>query len=148
MNIFLDTSVLVKFFHEETGTDLVTEWLNNTSNTIWFLDLAKLEFISALHRRFRNKEINEPELSTALEAFDEQISCFNIEPIGQSVINEALLLLQQHGKTKGLRTLDALHLAAFLLISEKNWFFAAADRNLCATAKACGCKVLNPLETS
>lgn len=145
MNLFFDTSALVKLFHEEVGTKKVTEWVDDSENTVWLLDLAKLEFACALHRRFRNNEIDENEMEIALEAFSEQLSYFHVESMGQSVVEEAEDLVNQHGKIMGLRTLDALHLAAFLLISEKEWYFVAADKNLCKVAAACGCKVLNPI---
>lgn len=35
MNIFYDTSALVKFFHEEVGTAIVTEQINNQENKIY-----------------------------------------------------------------------------------------------------------------
>lgn len=146
MNLFFDSSALVKLFHEEAGTAKVTEWVDDSANIVWLLDLAKLEFTSALHRRFRGKEINEHEMNMALEAFSEQLSSFNIEAMGQSIVEEAEELVNQHGKVMGLRTLDALHLGAFLLISKEDWFFVAADKNLCKVAIACGCKVLNPIE--
>ena len=146
MKLFFDTSALVKFFHEETGTDGVTSWINNPDNEIWVLDLARLEFASALYRRFRNKGISESDIDTALASFIEQVSSFNIEPLGQSVVDEAESLMSNFGKTKGLRTLDALHLAAYLLISEEDWTFVSTDKNLCDTARAAGCSVLNPLE--
>ena len=69
MNLFFDSSVLVKLFHEESGTAKATEWVDDTANIIWLLDLAKLEFTSALHRRFRGNEINEHEMNMALEAY-------------------------------------------------------------------------------
>jgi len=59
MILFFDTSALVKFFHNEDGTEAVTDLLNSQENKIWISELVKLEFISALHRRFRNKEIDE-----------------------------------------------------------------------------------------
>ena len=69
MNLFFDSSVLVKLFHEKSGTAKVTEWVDDTANIIWLLDLAKLEFTSAFHRRFRGNEINEHEMNMALETF-------------------------------------------------------------------------------
>ncbi len=48
-------------------------------------------------------------------------------PLGQAVTEEAERLLQQYGKTEGLRTLDALHLAGFSLLAEDGWQFVAAD---------------------
>jgi len=68
MNLFLDTSALVKLFHEEEGSGVVTAWIKDPSNEIWMLDLARLEFTSALYRRFRSQEINEEKLKIALGA--------------------------------------------------------------------------------
>ena len=57
MNLFFDTSALVKFFHEEDGTDRVTMWITSPDNEIWVSEIAHLEFISVVYRRFRNGEI-------------------------------------------------------------------------------------------
>jgi len=48
MNIFVDTSALVKYFHEEEGTSVVTSLIDNSDNVIVVSELAHLEFISAL----------------------------------------------------------------------------------------------------
>jgi len=145
MNLFFDTSALVKLFHEEEGTEIVTELITSQGNEVFILDLARLEFVSALLRRFRNKEIDENKLSDAIASFEEQIASFNIEPLGEAIINEAELLLKQYGKMQGLRTLDALHLGAFSLISEKDWSFVASDGNLCNIAQLMSFKTINPL---
>jgi PIN domain nuclease of toxin-antitoxin system len=34
MNLFFDTSALIKFFHEEPGTTTVTEFVSNPENVI------------------------------------------------------------------------------------------------------------------
>jgi uncharacterized protein with PIN domain len=52
MNFFFDTSALVKFFHVEAGTELVTQIMEHSSSEIWISELARIEFISALYRRF------------------------------------------------------------------------------------------------
>jgi len=111
MNLYFDTSALVKLFHEESGTEVVTDLINNPENSIFISDLTRLEFISALCRRYRNKEINDQELNEALSGFREDYSRFHVEPLGQMVLQEAEELLMKYGKTYGLRTLDALHLA-------------------------------------
>ncbi|MGI6492659.1 MAG: hypothetical protein ACOX0T_09680 [Pelotomaculum sp.] len=51
----------------------------------------------------------------------------------------------RHGKIHGLRTLDALHLATFILIKEDDWVFIASDNNLISVAKAIGANTINPL---
>ncbi|MBT9146274.1 MAG: hypothetical protein DDT40_01961 [candidate division WS2 bacterium] len=99
MNLFFDTSALVKFFHEEPGTEIVTDLINNPSNNIFVSDLTRLEFISVLCCRYRNKEIDDQELNEAISGFDENYSYFHVEPLGQMVLQEAEELLMKYGKT-------------------------------------------------
>jgi uncharacterized protein len=146
MNLFFDTSALMKFFHEEKGSDVVTELITEENNMVWILELAKLEFISALYRRYRNKEINDFQLTEAINGFEEEVSTYNIELLRGPILSEAKNLIKQYGKTDGLRTLDALHLGAFSLISDEKWIFIAADKNLCKVAKTIGFKTLNPID--
>jgi predicted nucleic acid-binding protein len=56
--LFFDTSALVKFFHREKGTDAVTSLLTDPDNSVWVSELAKLEFVGALYRRYRMKGID------------------------------------------------------------------------------------------
>ncbi len=147
MNLFFDTSALVKFFHEEEGTERVTNLILDRNNQIWILELAKLEFKSSVFRRFRNRELTEEQLEQALTSFDNQLADFNVEPLARAVLDEADSLLKEYGKIHGLRTLDALHLGAFRLISEEHdWFFVASDNNLCDVTEAMGFEIINPLD--
>ena len=148
MNLFFDTSALVKFFHEEEGTDIVTDLILEQNNEVWISELGRLEFISAVSRRFRNKELNEEQLNTAVDSFENQIAGFNIEPLGHAVLEQAELFIKKYGRTYGLKALDALHLGAFSLISEKDWSFVVADDNLCKVAEAIGFTIINPLQES
>jgi len=145
MNLFFDTSALIKFFHEEPGTAAVTDRITNPENVIHVSDLVRLEFISALYRRYRNKEIDGRALDEAINGFYEEYSQFHVEPLGHAVLQEAEELLIRYGKNHGLRTLDALHLATFILIKENNWVFVASDDNLISVAKAIGALTFNPL---
>lgn len=146
MKLFFDTSALVKLFHEETGSKVVTELVTSPENEIWVCELVCIEFYSALFRRYRNREIDDDRLEEAILGFKEQYTSFRVEPVGQAVMKEAESLLQNFGKTIGLRALDALHLGAFALIRQEDWFFVAADENLCRAAKSMGFGVINPLE--
>lgn len=146
MNLFFDTSALVKFFHEEEGSEIVTKLITSQENEVWILELVRIEFLSAVLRRFRNKEIDEKRLAEAISGFEEQSASFNIEPFGHAVLMEAETLMKKYGTNKGLRTLDALHLGAFRLISENDWYFVASDENLCDIAQLLGLKTINPLK--
>lgn len=145
MKLFFDTSALIKFFHKEDGSQKVTELIVSEENEIWISELARIEFISAVFRRFRNREMSETELSEALSAFEEELTSFNIEPLGHAIVKETETLIKRYGKTMGLRSLDALHLGTFSLISEDDWSFVAADKGLCDVAQALGYKAINPL---
>lgn len=147
MNLFFDTSALVKFFHEEEGTNVVTTLILDPNNQIWIVELAKIEFRSAVFRRFRNKELTVEKLEQALTWFEKQITTFHIETLGRAVVNEASSLLDRYGKTYGLRTLDALQIGAFSLIAEEqDWCFVTADPTLLEVAKALEFETINPLK--
>ncbi|WP_162532278.1 type II toxin-antitoxin system VapC family toxin [Candidatus Scalindua japonica] len=47
-----------------------------------------------MFRRFRNREIDEGRLEVAIEAFEEQMTLFNVEPLTHSVIKESERLLR------------------------------------------------------
>jgi len=69
MKLFFDTSALVKYFHEEEGTAQITELISGSmNNEIWVLDLARIEFSSALYRKYRAKEIDDVQLRLSLKS--------------------------------------------------------------------------------
>lgn len=144
MKMFFDTSALVKYFHEEEGTDIVTPLIENTDNEVWISALAFVEFTSALHKKYRAGVLGKREIALALDRFTEACSVFSVEPLGQAVSQEAIVLLNQYGPTHNLRTLDALQLAAFSLIADSDSVFVSADINLCAVAALAGYSVINP----
>lgn len=146
MIIFLDTSALVKLFQAEDGTQNVMEWVDNAHKII-LLDLAKLEFTSVLQRRYRNQDLSLDDLLLLKEGFQERWASFEIHPLNRKVVDEAEELLDNYGSRFGLRALDALHAGAFQLVAGRDWYFVAADRNLCNVVSELGSKVLNPLGT-
>ena len=146
MILFFDTSALVKLFHEEEGSEVVTRLIKQRDNEIWISELARMEFLSAIFRRLRNKEISDEQLNEAIEGFEKQIHPFNVEPLGQVILKEAEVLLKRHGKKRGFRALDAIQVGTFSLISEKGWYFVATDEMLCEVAKDMGFAAINPLK--
>lgn len=53
MNIFLDTSILIKLYHEETGTEALDGLFSNyLVESIYLSELSKVEFRSAIQKRF------------------------------------------------------------------------------------------------
>ena len=146
MKIFIDTSALVKFFHKEIGTDYVTKLINDQKNEIYISDLAKIEFISAMFRRYRTNDINEKILYQAIKNFEDQIKIYNSEKIDNIVINRSIKLLKNFGKENGIKSLDSLHLAAFVSKFTKSDYFVSADDVLCNIVKTLGYNIINPVK--
>lgn len=129
MTLFFDTSALVKMFSIEDGSEIVKKLITNPSNSFNVLDLALLELHSAVYRKYRNKTIPEENLEKIQNAIEEQMTYFNIFPIGSDIMGEALELIKKYGKDYGLRTLDALHVAGWKIIAEPDWIFVSSDNN-------------------
>jgi len=144
MNIFLDTSALVKFYHEEESTASITALILDCSGDIFISELAKLEIISSFCRRFRNKEIDEDAYQEALEAFREDLQRYKLVPLTYLVLKKAEMILLDLAPTPGLRTVDALHLAAFILSSSSDSLFVAGDKILLQAAEAIGANTYCP----
>jgi len=145
MNLFFDTLALVKYFHDEPGTKYVTALIEDADHTAWCSELAQIEFVSAVHRKFREGVLDEEQLRQALDGFAEAAHSFYVEPLGQPVTEEAGRLLQKHGRVHALRTLDALHLATYTLISEPEWRFVVADDRLYDLARKEQHAAIHPL---
>lgn len=145
MNLFFDTSALVKYFHEEAGSERVTALVEDPDHTVWLSELAQVEFVSAMHRKFRQEALDMEQLKQALDGFAETLKSFRVEPLGRPVSEKARKLLRSHGRTHALRTLDALHLATYVLISESDWKFVVADDRLYAVASQEDCALIHPM---
>lgn len=144
MNIFLDTSALVKFYHEEEGTASVTALILDCSGDIHISELAKLEVISSFCRRFRSKEIDEGAYQEAVFAFREDLQRYKLVPLTELVLNKAELIMLDLAPTFGLRTLDALHLATFKSDNLPESLFVAGDKILLQAAEALGANTYFP----
>jgi predicted nucleic acid-binding protein len=66
---FLDTSALVKLYHQELGSDVVEAWAAMASIRLWVSDLARTELHSVFSRKVREGELAEAALQPVLECF-------------------------------------------------------------------------------
>jgi predicted nucleic acid-binding protein len=138
MKIYFDTSAIAKYFHNEGGSVQVIEMIDDNSNTLWISELARIEFSSAFHRKFRMGEISAETLQDVITAFESKMNVWHIEPFSALQTEEANRIITEYGKTIGIRTLDALHLAAFHLLRQEDWVFAVADKQLNNVATIAG----------
>jgi len=146
MNLFFDTSALVKFYQEEEGTDLVSELILERSNNLMISELARLEFISSLMRSYRNGEIDQGNLDEVISGFNADLQRFTVEYLNEKVLRKAEIILREVGGVLFLRTLDVLQLAAFQLIEGEGTCFVTSDSRLEKAAIKLGAKTINPVQ--
>jgi len=146
MKLFFDTSALIKFFHDEVGTDNITEIVNDSQNKMWISELALIEFINFTYRLYRESRINDKELNDLICEFDRECYRFNIVSLNEAVIKEAREVLTKLGKSIPLRSLDALQLASYNLVydNDRDWAFVTSDSRLIQIFGITGGKVINP----
>lgn len=148
MNIFLDTSALIKLYHFETGSDKLRLFLQSYSNDLILTisDISRIEFHSAIMKKVRIDEITSSDIEQIFSLFDEDLSYFNIVTIDSSIIDLSIELIDKFSGSVNLRTLDSVQLAASIVSNSslKIDFFLAADDILLQTADNYF-KTFNPL---
>ena len=114
MNVFFDTSAIVKLFSVEPGTEEVEKIINEANNEIWLLELAETELLSAVYRKLRNNEIARQKINQIRKEITLQMKWFNMIPLNSEILREANRLVAEYGLDFGIRTLDALHIGGWL----------------------------------
>ncbi|MGE4095881.1 MAG: type II toxin-antitoxin system VapC family toxin [Candidatus Binatia bacterium] len=143
---FFDTSALIKFYHQEIGTDRVEAIFQRLDTLLHISELATVELYAALARKVRMKEISLEAQQEAYRNFeDDCLHRFVIQPLTGTVIQKAKNLVQQYGNTKAFRSLDSLQLGACLIArTTRDWIFVCADSRLLEVAQEEGLQGLNP----
>ena len=110
---YLDTSALVKLYHQEIGTEQVEALFKESDSSLVVSELAAVELYSTVARKVRTGEISDEAFDAICPNFEHDCQRrFVVRPLSAAVTHKAKELLQQYGKTKALRSLDALHLGA------------------------------------
>jgi predicted nucleic acid-binding protein len=112
MKAFLDTSSLLKLYHQESDTETLSNALAEVE-VIYLSELAQLEFCSAIWKKVRTQEIDSETAKVVISCFEEDYAKFSWIKLNTARINHATLLLNYYG-TLGLRTLDAIQLSSAL----------------------------------
>jgi len=130
MNLFLDSSALVKLYHSETGTDRLSELLDTNADDLilTIADISLLEFHSAVLKRVRIKEVTIKTAKAILAAFENDLAWFNVVEVDSETKQIARGLLLQEAAKRNFGTLDALQLSAALSVDSVlpvDWFVTA-----------------------
>ncbi len=140
---YLDTSALVKLYHQEAGTDEVEKIFSTENASIIISEIAVVELYSALYRLSRMKEIPEDALKTSIESFEEDCKYrFSINSVDPNAITKATEIIKKYGNKESIRTLDAIQLS-ISLNNENIVVFVSADTVLTEIAEKEGLEIIN-----
>ena len=142
MQYFFDTSAVVKIYHQETGSDRILP-LYRSGDTIMISELSKVEFLSTVHKKLRTGEITGESLDAVKNRFFADCSGrFVVIHVASFIVDSALDIMNTHGRTNHLFSLDALQIATLSMIAEKDITFVCADKRLITLVKKMGTSVL------
>lgn len=150
-NYFLDSSAVVKYYHPEVGSEVVTRLLNEPNGHYFISRLATVEVQRAFVGKVRAKQISVEELDELSQAFADDITlkCFLVIRLADALYSEAESLVRKYGPADTdplLRTLDALQLASALEAHRQVGLdrFVSADKRQGEAARAEQLTVINP----
>jgi uncharacterized protein len=145
---FVDTSALVKRYHLETGSSKVATILAEPDSSHLISRLGLVEAISAFALKVRDGQIQMTDFALYRKRLlaDVRNRALSVIRVRVPHFKLADQLLQKHGMTSKLRTLDSLQLASALDLRARAMLdhFVCADVNLCKIAAAEGLSVVNP----
>jgi len=138
LTIYLDTSAAVPLFVPEPASDVITAWLESSTDTLISADWIVTEFASALAIKIRRGELAQKHAKTAWEDFELfSQSGLRLVPVTRAAFTRAARLIRQVRST--LRAGDALHLA--MAVETGSTGIVTADGNLEQGALAQGIAV-------
>lgn len=130
MRLFLDTSSLIKLYHEEKDSEsLKNVIVQNSISSIFLSELTRVEFLSALWKKRRQGELTTEIVEQMALLFEEDASQFTFMPLNDHIVQEACMLLSRYG-LEGLRSLDSLQLATAIALKDHADLFVTSDKLL------------------
>jgi uncharacterized protein len=146
---FFDTSALVKRYHREVGSDVVDAAFASKDVTRMISDMTVIECYSAFAKKVRTGEITEEDFRETIKEIAEDIhsGAIRLTFFGDRDKREAAALIEKHGLSKNLRTLDAIQFAVVKRLgSEVLRHVYCADRPFAALLREEGLSVIDPEE--
>jgi len=137
MELFVDTSALVKYYYPERGSEEV-EVLLLAAERVFVSRLSIVEMASALAKKQRGGMIGEQAERRIWNAFQSDLRSDRVAsvPLDEGLAAHASALVRDLGAREGLRTLDALQLAAAM--TRRQALFLSADQRLTKIAALIG----------
>lgn len=133
MNLYADTSALIKKYVREAGSEQVIKHFD-TYPIIGTAALTLAEMASAMSKAIRLEWAEESEILIAWQDFLSHWPAYTRLPITAGIVERAASAAWHHG----LRTYDSVHLASALVwkdLTGDEVIFACYDKNLLIAAR-------------
>ncbi len=139
MNLYLDTSALVKKYFYETGSDeVISRWKNAAS--IATSAVAYAEAMASFYRKKQETDIDESIFNKIIETFHRDWHSF----ICVEVNNELNISVHEMIEKYLLRGFDSIHLASAVILYKEipeDFVFGCYDKRLSNAAKSEGLNI-------
>lgn len=129
MKAYLDTSSLLKLYHSEEGSQLLQKELSSKVDSIYLSEIARIEFLSAIWKKVRQKQIKERTGNSVIDCFEADFNKFNWINLSHDIIENASVLIKKYG-LDGLRSLDSLQLSCAVRLRKEDALFFTSDKLL------------------
>jgi predicted nucleic acid-binding protein len=127
MKIFLDTSALIKLYHQESGTQEIESLFNNFKITaIYLSELAKIEFTATIWKKVRTKEISENTVKITITLFETDFDKFSFISIDSMILEQSRSLFSDCG-VHGLITISTIQLSTAISLKTYSDLFTTSD---------------------
>ena len=136
MTLAIDSSALLKRYLREAGRDLVLETMDGDAD--WCAsELVRTEVLVALHRSAISRRQQQQLWSTFRDDWDAMV----VIPVDERCLGRAVEI----GATFGVRTVDAIHLAAADRLPRPARYLTF-DRQQIPAAASLGLEVVSPVD--
>jgi predicted nucleic acid-binding protein len=152
LGTYLDTSALAKLYHSEIGTLRTEQLVLDSPGGCFVSRLGILEMQSVLALKMRAGELSSAKSAVALRRFrgDLRRRRFRLVSLRIRHYEMAERLIEVHGISSRLRTLDSLHLAVALDLHRKGLIdsIIAADKALCQVSSLEQLPAIDPVSAA
>lgn len=139
LTAYVDTSLLVKRYVTESGSEELDSYLFDTQPTLYINEMTRLELTSTFARKQREGRITKMHEVALRQQADEDVlsGMFKLVGLDSSVMRQGLNLMQT--LSQALATLDSIHLASAL--KQDVDIFMTDDKQLARAAIEAGLQV-------
>ena len=105
----------------------------------------EVEYVSTIHRKYRENEIGSETLTILTEKFQDDIdNRYTLLKFSSLVLDESITLIHKFAKQYSLTTLDSLQFAFFKTFCDDDNVFVCSDKRLLKLVELDGFAVLEP----